>query len=146
VLIFNLLIPEPGEGKQLSELNREINSLKVDEDVFISLWKKQPKYEVSKADSQILFGNPEAPLYISILTNPFCNPCAKMHKRVKQFLKETDNKVCIQYLFSSFGTDLDFANKYLIAARPEKEQNEFERIIVDWFEKGKPMREVFLPI
>ncbi|MCL1942723.1 MAG: thioredoxin domain-containing protein [Candidatus Azobacteroides sp.] len=143
ILFFNLLIPKLGKGKQLSELNREINSLKADENVFISLWKQQPKYEVSKADSQILFGNPEALLCISILTNPFCNPCAKMHKRVEQFLKETDNKVCIQYLFSSFGPDLDFAGKYLIAARLEKEQSEFERIIADWFEKGPPMREAF---
>jgi len=38
---------------------------------------------------------------------------------------------------------LDFANKYLIAAYLQKEQSEFERIIADWFERGKPMREAF---
>jgi protein-disulfide isomerase len=38
---------------------------------------------------------------------------------------------------------LEFANKHLIAAYLEKKQNEFERIIGDWFERGKPLKEVF---
>ena len=39
--------------------------------------------------------------------------------------------------------DLNFANKYLIAAYLQKENCEFERIIADWFEKGKPQKEAF---
>ena len=104
---------------------------------------QQTRYEVSKSDSQILFGNPDAVLKITVFTNPFCNPCARMHKRVEKILKDTKREVCIQYIFSSFQPDLDFANKYLIAAYQQKEQSEFERIIADWFENGKPLKEVF---
>jgi len=32
-----------------------------------------------------------------------------------QFLHDTNQKVCVQYLFSSFNSELEFANKYLIA-------------------------------
>ena len=38
---------------------------------------------------------------------------------------------------------MEFANKYLIAAYLEKEQQEFERIIADWFEKGKSLKELY---
>jgi protein-disulfide isomerase len=63
-----------------------INSIKADEAVFRAILKKQPAIETNKADSIILFGNPDAKLWISILTNPFCNPCALMHKRVEKLL------------------------------------------------------------
>ena len=143
IFTFNLLIPKLSEGNQVEQLRQEINSIKANEDVFKALLIKQPHYEVNPDDSQILFGNPDAGLWITILTNPFCNPCAKMHKRVEKFLHETNNKVCVQYIFSSFKPDLNFANKYLIAAYLEKEQNEFEGIIADWFEKGKILKEDF---
>ena len=73
----------------------------------------------------------------------FWGYCATMHKRVEKFLQETDGDACVQYIFSSLQPDLDFANKYLVAAYLQKEYSEFERIIADWFEKGKPLREAF---
>ena len=144
-LIFslNLLIPRLGKDSEIEKVKQEINSLKSNEDIFESLLKKQPAYEVSKTDSKIHFGNLDSPLKIFIFSNPFCNPCAKMHKRVENLLKDTQGNIYIQYIFSSFGPDLDFANKYLIAAYLQKEQNEFERIIADWFEEGKSLKEVF---
>jgi hypothetical protein len=143
MLIFNLLIPKLSESSKIEQLNQEINSIKANEDVFLTLLKQRPYYEANTNNSQILFGNPEAKLRITILTNPFCNPCAKMHKRVEDFLRKTHNQVCVQYIFSSFEPGLDFANKYLIAAYLQKERSEFERIIAAWFEKGKTLKEAF---
>jgi len=142
-LIINILMSRISNNSLLQNTTQELNSLKANEDVFKSLLKQQSKYEINKNDSQILFGNPDSNLFITIFTNPFCQPCAKMHERVEKFLLETDRKVCIQYLFSSFNPDLEFAVKYLIAARLEKDQNEFERIMADWFDKGKTMKEAF---
>jgi protein-disulfide isomerase len=143
MLSLNLLIPKLSEKTKIEQLNQEINSIKATEEVFLALLKQQPKYEVSKSDSQILFGDPEAKLHIAILTNPFCNPCAKMHRRVEKFLQETQGRVCIRYIFSSFNSSLDFANKQLIAAYLQKERNKFEHIIADWFQKGKLLKEAF---
>jgi protein-disulfide isomerase len=140
---FNLLIPKLNKGGKMESIKQEINAIKANEEVFEKLLTQQSFYEVSRDDSQIFFGNPDADLKITIFTNPFCNPCAKMHRRVEKLLQETKGNVCVQYLFSSFRPDLDFANKYLIAAYLQKEQSEFERIIADWFERGKPMKEEF---
>jgi len=95
VLIFglNLLIPVLGKGGEIEQTRQDINSIKANEEVFRTLLTQQPCYEVGKADSQILFGNPDAQLTVSILTNPFCNPCAKMHKRLMKLLHETNHKV-----------------------------------------------------
>ena len=143
IFSLNLLIPMLSKGGEMEKIKQEINSIKADEEVFKTLLTQQPSYEVSNADSQILFGNPDAHLQITIITNPFCNPCAKMHKRVENLLKETKENVCIQYIFSSFTPELDFANKYLIAACLEKDKSTFRNIIANWFEKGKPLKEEF---
>ncbi|MDR0866090.1 MAG: thioredoxin domain-containing protein [Candidatus Symbiothrix sp.] len=145
ILIFslNILIPVLSKNRMVESLKQEINSLKANEDVFKVFLKTQPYFEVNKADSQILFGNPNAGLRITILTNPYCNPCAGMHKRVEKFLQDTNNTVCVQYIFSSFDPSLDFANKYLIAAYIEYYKASFKQIICDWFEKGKPLEADF---
>ena len=139
---LTLLTPKLSKGDEMESTKQEINAIKANEEVFDILLKQQPFYEVSDTDSQIFFKNPDADLKITIFTNLFCNPCATMHQRVEKFLQETDD-VCVQYIFASFLSDFNFADKYLVAAYLQKEQSEFERIITDWFERGKPRGESF---
>ena len=160
MLAINLLIPKLNTEKTIQSLKQSLNSIKANEDVFKTLLMQQPFYEVSQSDSQILFGNPDAKLVITILTNPFCNPCAKMHARLENLLKETKGNVCIQYIFSSFNESLDYANRYMIAAylNPPLLEGQEEaphipfwrgqgeatwQLLSDWFTKGKILREVF---
>ena len=165
VFVLNLLIPNLSKGNQVEQLHQEINSMKANEDAFKSLLRQQPFYEVSTSDSQILFGNPDAAMMITILTNPFCNPCAKMHTRVEHMLRETKGEVCFQYIFSAFDESLLYANRYLIAAyltppsiakshhsphsaKLEGTSLERQREVIcqlynDWFTKGKEIEEEF---
>ena len=140
---LTLLMPKLSKGGTMEATKQEINSIKANEKVFDALLAEQPFYEVSDADSQIFFGNPDADLKITIFTNPFCNPCAAMHKRVKKLLRETDGITCVQYIFASFYSDFSFIDKYLVAAYLQKEHSEFERFIADWFERGKSLGEAF---
>jgi protein-disulfide isomerase len=91
----------------------------------------------------LLFGNPDARLRITILTNPFCNPCAKMHKRVEKLLKETNENVCIQYIFSAFNESLEYANRCFIAIYLEKGSRAAWQLYSEWFEGGKALEKVF---
>jgi protein-disulfide isomerase len=140
---INLLVSRLSEGSKTTQMQQEINSIKSDEDVFKTLLKKQPHYEVSKTDSQIIFGKSDANLLITILTNPYCNPCARMHKRVEQLLKDTNDAICIQYIFSSFENSLDIINKYLCAVYLEKGKNIAMQLYNTWFEDGKILKEDF---
>ncbi|MDR2057869.1 MAG: thioredoxin domain-containing protein [Dysgonamonadaceae bacterium] len=143
ILSINILVPLLSKGRMVEHLKQEINSLKANEEVFKTLLQNRSYFETTRSDSQILFGDPDAGLRITILTNPYCNPCAYMHKRVEKFLKDTNNTVCVQYIFSSFDSSLDSINKYLIATYLEKERNAALQIFKDWFEKGKTLQEAF---
>jgi len=141
ILSTNLVLSILMKSLQAESINYEINNIKADEDVFKSLLKKQPYYVVARDTSSILLGNVNSKFLITIFTNPHCNPCAKMHKRVNDLLNKNGN-LCVQYVFSSFNKELDISNKFLIGIY---QQNKGEaRLIYDkWFEKGKYDKETF---
>ena len=151
ILALNLLIPKLSEGNQVESLRQEINSIKANDEVFKSLLLQQSFYEVNKMDSQILFGNLDAKLVITILTNPFCNPCAKMHTRIDKLINRRGESnsptkktnVCIQYIFSSFNESLEYANRNFIAIYLEKGKDAAWQLYSAWFEKGKSLKEAF---
>lgn len=142
VLVLNLLIPKLSEANKIEQITQEINSLKANEDIFLTLLKQQPYFEVEKSTSKIMFGNPEANIRVAILTNPHCNPCAKMHSRIEKILEQTNN-LCIQYIFSSFDESLDGSNKFLISTYLSRETEVMKSIFTEWFEKGKNSKDEF---
>ena len=141
IFLTNILIQKLSKGNKTEQITQELNSIKSDEDVFLSLLKKQPHYNVSKETSSIMWGNKDSNILITILTNPHCNPCAIMHKRIEQVL-EKNPELCFQYIFSSFSEDLDGSNKFLISTYINDDR-EKENIFTSWFSEGKNDRENF---
>lgn len=123
--------------KKTTHVIQELNSLKFTDEVFKALLEKQPYHQTEMSDSSILFGNPEASLRISILTNPHCGLCALMHTRVEKLLQKAGDKLCIQYIFSAFNDDLLKSNRFLIAAFQNESQEKVEEIYHQWYEKEK---------
>jgi uncharacterized membrane protein len=141
ILGVNLLAPKFNSGKTVQSLKQSMNSLKADEDVFIALLKKQPFYEMNDFDSVIRFGNPDSKLRLTILSNPYCNPCSTMHKRIEELLLKVNNNICVQYILSSFNESLDSTNRYLIAACLSDRFGSAMQVISGWFEKGRLLRD-----
>lgn len=143
-VVVTLLIPYLSEQSKIETITQEINSLKSNEKVFGLLLKEQPKYPCDKSTSNILFGNQDADILITILTNPHCNPCAKMHARIEKLLESGIQNLCIQYIFSSFGEDLDISNRFLIASYQNNSQADMRSIYSQWFAGGKLDKDAFI--
>lgn len=142
LLAINILIPKLSEDGKIEQITQEINSIKANDEVFLTLLKKQSYYETDKTTSNIILGNPDAKILVTIFTNPHCNPCAKMHIRVEDVLSQTD-KLCVQYIFSSFDETLDSSNKFLMAIYFNNNIEQTRKIYTDWFAKGKNTKEEF---
>jgi Protein-disulfide isomerase len=140
ILTINLIIPVLGRGKKVNAITQELNSLKSNENILAALLRRQTQYEVSKDTSNILWGNPNANILITILTNPHCEPCAIMHERIKTVL--TNDSICVQYIFLAFPgmQELELSNKFLIAIYQDKDSEEREKIFDTWFNEGKLKR------
>jgi len=139
VLGINLLVPKFSADRLIPYLRQTINGMKADEDVFAAILKKQPFHETNESDSIIRFGNPDSPLQLTILTNPYCYPCSLMHKRIEGLLQK-NGAIGVQYILSSFAEELNATNKYLLAACLA-DAHHIEQIFADWFEKGKVLRD-----
>lgn len=143
-LLINKVSSWLATQKKTTHTVQELNSLKTTEEVFKALLEKQPYHPIGRADSGILFGNPDASLRISILTNPHCEPCAKMHTRVEKLLQKAGDKLCIQYIFSAFNDDLLKSNRFLIAAYQNESREKAEEIYHQWYDKEKYHADAFM--
>ena len=52
-------------------------------------------------------------------------------------MKELNEKVCIQYIFSSFNEELSISSRFLIATYLQKNRSEAETIYDEWFKWGR---------
>ena len=144
-LLIITLTPKFIESNKVVDLTYEINSIKADEDVFLALLKKQKRYDVDFYDSKIVWGNRNANILITILTNPHCEPCGRMHQFIEKLLKKSRNKFCIQYILSYFNEyeTLADSNRFLISAYLDSSEEVSEQIYSEWFKGGKYMKEEF---
>lgn len=124
------------------QVNQEISSLKANEKVFITLLREQIHYDIYPGYSHIFLGNPSESLFVTVLTNPHCNPCARMHERIGILLKNNP-QIQVQYIFSSFAPKLEVSARYLIAVYLQKSREERENIYNEWFKSGKMNRDAF---
>ena len=142
LLTLHLLAPVITNKRRIEQITQEMNSLKANEKVFVILLEEQPRYYASQEHSQVMLGSPAAKLFVTVLTNPHCNPCADMHMRIRELLK-LHKPIQVQYIFSSFSSELEISARYLIAVYLQKSVEEREHIYSEWFKKGKFNKEVF---
>ncbi len=141
LLLIHQTAPLFTNKQRIVQLTQEINSIKANEKVFIALLEEQPHYAISYSDSRVLLGH-TSKLLVTVLTNPHCNPCARMHARIEKLLK-LNQQMQVQYVFSSFSKELEVSAQFLIAVYQQKSANEREHIYSEWFEKGKFDKERF---
>lgn len=116
---------------------QQYRALKANSDVAKALIEKGDYHETTLNDSSIIFGNPKAWMCVTILSNPHCNPCARMHKQVEELLDICGNEICVQYIFSSFNEKLEDSSRYLIYCYLKNEQDEALRKYGFWYAKEK---------
>lgn len=124
----------------------KLNSFKADEDVFLAKLHQQEHYETSEEDSHVVFGNKDSHMRITILSNPHCNPCARMHQRVDELLKSHGDKLCVQYIFTSFNKELEESSRFLIASYLQLDIQTSQSVFHQWFDGKKDNAKDYISI
>ena len=143
LLSLHILLPYIISSYKVEDLSQQLNSIRLKDMVFSTHMTEQARYDISYNDSQILFGNLSSKNIITIFSNPHCNPCALMHRRVHNVL-ESNKNLCIQYIFSSFDKSLDSSCLFLIAVYLQSNENDRIRIFDEWFDEGRTKKEMFM--
>lgn len=109
-----------------------LNQLKYDKNSWDVILKNRRRYnfvdalpiQVSVADTQ---QKPE----VIIIGNPYCNPCANLHKKLSALRAA---RYSIYYIFTSFNDELSNANEYITGKCLGKDAKFAWNIITKWYE------------
>ncbi|QIP16721.1 peptidase C39 bacteriocin processing [Spirosoma aureum] len=72
--------------------HNELMQFKRNPDLFRALLLQQPEMQPISADLHpIVLGNPNAKNILTIVTNPYCSPCARKHKEISGLLSRNSN-------------------------------------------------------
>lgn len=138
-LTLNALLPFFSRAASLRQTRWQYSYLKMNAHVFDALLRAEKQHPTD--GSTIAFGRKDSPVCLTIFSNPYCNPCAAMHKRLQALI---DADCCrIEYVFTSFRTEWDIINRYLIAAYQQLGEGEAWRLLTEWYDRGKQKQEAF---
>jgi thiol-disulfide isomerase/thioredoxin len=76
---------------RLAPLIQQLRKLKYNKELFDAALKEQPKYAIPGEEWSIVLGNVEANNIITMVSNPYCQPCAKAHAKLDEALNNLDN-------------------------------------------------------
>ena len=138
-LTLHLSLPVISRARQADQWRSDYRNFKLREEVFEAILSKDKRYD-TEASSSILFGEPDTRYHLTVLTNPYCNPCAAMHARIKG-LRQTD--CCVEMVFSSFGEEYDRVCRLMIAAYQQLGVERAWQLYEEWYAGGKAREESF---
>lgn len=110
-------------------------NLKAQDKVIAAYFQDGNSFEItSDFVSTMTFGSNDAPIEITVFSNPYCGPCASMHERLKDM---PGDNIRIRYALTYFNDDLSQVNRYLIAAYQQLGPDKVWNIMTNWFKSGK---------
>lgn len=116
------------------QMKYKLAQIKYKPTIISALLSKEKSFDCSENTSHIVFGNKDANYKLTIMSNPYCQPCAEMHKYLQRLL---DAGCQIQYVFNYFSEELSDVNKLLIAAYFKYGAQKVWKVFSDWYAGGK---------
>lgn len=121
--------------KQQTSDKRALNSLKYDVRLFQAMLSMQPAAPKSAISDPTVMGTADSPYEITIVSSPFCAPCAKMHDRLIKLDKELSKGIRIRVIMPTLSAE-DTASyklaKHLAGLSITLNPTAFEKALESW--------------
>jgi uncharacterized membrane protein len=104
VILWAIFKPLFLKLQQLQPLKQQLRKFKYNTELFNKILTEQPRYAIPDESWSIVLGNVEANHILTMVTNPYCPPCAKTHKLLDEFLNERGN-VQARIVFTADNTE-----------------------------------------
>jgi protein-disulfide isomerase len=131
--------------QQLKPLKQQLRKFKYNTELFNNMLAAQPKYATPHEDWSIVLGNAEANNIITMVTNPYCPPCAKTHKLLDELLAQRDN-IQARIVFTANNTDADIktpVSRHLMALNSLPNKSVIRKALHDWYEQKQKSYEAW---
>jgi protein-disulfide isomerase len=139
IVIWAFVKPFMLKAEQLAPLKQQLKKFKYNSDLFNQVLTNQPRFSVPNDIMPIVLGNAEAETVITMVSNPFCGPCATTHKILDQWLN-TRNDIQVKIVFTTANHDDDPKTKvarHLTALSLLEDRSKVEQALNDWYDSTK---------
>lgn len=141
LLVFNKISALHRKINDGVRLRKEFNGLRYSEQVLSCTLRNAPIRDMVGVDKYgIQLGDDDCDITITVISNPFCRPCAQMHKRLNEII---NSSIRIQYLFIGLTDRIMEINRYLTAAYHIYGDKVAWKLLTDWFETGNKCPDFF---
>ncbi|AQG78831.1 vitamin K epoxide reductase family protein [Spirosoma montaniterrae] len=131
-----VLKPLLDNARQTQREHNELLRLKRDPALFQALLMQQPQMPPLPPDLHpIVLGNPNAEHTITMVTNPFCGPCAKAHEEL-EWLLAANASVKLNILFAC-GQDDSPARRVSKSLLALSQNTSSGTHVTDWYQNGR---------
>jgi uncharacterized membrane protein/thiol-disulfide isomerase/thioredoxin len=137
VAVWLFLKPLLLNTQQSKSLKSQLRRFKYNSELFNSLLKDQPKYAMPAEDWSIVLGNVEAENVITMVSNPYCPPCAKTHNNLDEWLNHNQD-IQVRLVFTANNKEEDLrtpVTRHLMALNELPDKNKVKQALHDWYEQ-----------
>lgn len=135
VVLWLFVKPYLLQLQQMPALKGQVRKFKYNTELFKIMLSNQPRYVTPEKDWSIVLGNAEAGNVITMVSNPYCAPCGKMHNALDQLLSENDN-LQARVVFTVSNTDEDIRTpvaRHLMALNNLADKVLVKCALHDWY-------------
>jgi uncharacterized membrane protein len=102
-ILWHWIRPQLRKAVSYQPLSREFQKLKFDKNYVEYLFSNSSAMIPILSDMKtIILGNKYAPNTLTVVTNPMCGPCIRMHSQLEKLVSQT-SEINIQFIFSAAG-------------------------------------------
>lgn len=137
VILWVLIKPLFLKNQQLKPLKRQLHQFKYNTELFNQLLTAQPKYAQPEEEWSITLGNVEAGNIVTMVSNPYCQPCATAHQKLTDLLNQNGN-VQARIIFTANNSDNDMKTpvvRHLMELSRLADKTIVEKALHDWYEQ-----------
>lgn len=148
VALWLLLKPLLLKAQQSKSLKSQLRKLKYNKEFFDKLLLAQPKYAIPDEDWSIVLGNVEAENIITMVSNPYCPPCAKTHQILDEWLNKRSD-LQVRVVFNAHNTESDLRTpitRHLMALNSKQEKIMVKKALHDWYEQEQKSYEAWAKV
>lgn len=123
------------KANELEPVILQLNRFKYNPDLFWNLVNEQSYFELLPEESSLVLGNKQAQNIITIVSNPYCQPCSKAHEVLGKWLAEA-NSFKLQIIFSTSTFSDDPKTKvarHLMNLKTECDEKTLKGALDDWY-------------
>jgi len=137
ILAWMLVKPYLLQAQQIAPLKKELRKFKYNTELFEKMMNDEVKYTLPDEEHSLIIGNCEAEQVITMVSNPYCQPCAKAHKALDELLTHRSD-IKLQVVFSTHNNKSDKNTEvaaHLMSLQATQNDVSLKKALNDWYEQ-----------